>query len=189
MHTGTYGPSATLEQIVHAAAAGDELAWSHLMQRFDRRIRGVARQHRLAGHDVEDVVQTTWLRLVQHIRGVRDPESVGAWLHTTARRESLGLLGGSRRELPSDDLPDQPSLEPSCDEQLSDAEAADAVRGALRCLPERQRALVHMLFDDAGPSYDEISRALDMPVGSIGPIRARCLKRLRGDVRLASAVA
>src|SRR5215218_6556750 len=78
-----------LEQIVRAAAAGDDHAWTLLQDRFTKRIRAVARGYRLAPQDVDDVAQTTWLRLLEHIGAVRDANAVGAWLETTARRESL----------------------------------------------------------------------------------------------------
>jgi RNA polymerase sigma factor (sigma-70 family) len=160
------------------------------VERFERCIRRVAERHRLAGHDVDDVTQTTWLRLVQHIRSVREPVYVGAWLQTTARRESLKVLDRSRCEQPAgDDLPDRPCPEPSCDQHVLDGEVVDATRCALSRLSDRHRALMTMLIDDAAPSYDEISRALEMPIGSIGPIRARCMKRLRGDARIAGVLA
>src|SRR4051794_19089771 len=75
-----------LERIVLAAATGDGSAWSALIERFAARVRVVARAHRLGAHDVEDVVQTTWLRLLEHIDRVHEPGALGSWLQTTARR-------------------------------------------------------------------------------------------------------
>src|SRR3954470_9129169 len=84
------------------ASAGDTAAWSTLMGRFAARLRAVARGYRLAAQDAEDVVQTTWLRLVEHIDSVREPCAVGAWLEITARRESLRVLRTAGREHPTE---------------------------------------------------------------------------------------
>jgi hypothetical protein len=81
-----------LERVVSAAAAGDETAVAELVDRFAVRIRAVARAHRLDTHDVEDVMQTTCLRLLQCVDTIRNPSAIGAWLETTARRESLRVL-------------------------------------------------------------------------------------------------
>jgi DNA-directed RNA polymerase specialized sigma24 family protein len=100
-----------LDQVVAAAATGDEGAWALLRERYAMRVRTVARQHRLAPHDVDDVAQTTWLRLLENINKLRDANAVGAWLETTARRESLAVLRRCKRERPTEDafFADQPS--------------------------------------------------------------------------------
>src|SRR5215218_10059262 len=78
-----------LASIVRSATDGDALAWSELFRRFTRRIGAVARAHGLGVHEADDVVQDTWLRALEHLGDLRDPESVAGWLNTTARRESL----------------------------------------------------------------------------------------------------
>jgi RNA polymerase sigma factor (sigma-70 family) len=184
-------PDATteLERVVRAAKAGDAGAWSALVERFTARVRSVARRHRLAAHDVEDVVQTTWLRLLEHIDGVREPSALGAWLETTARRESLRTANTGRREELTDAEPLADAVEPVDERRLADRERRVALGAALEQLAPRQRALLSLLLADPVPSYGEISRTLDMPIGSIGPTRARCLARLRRDRALAGAVA
>src|SRR5215213_4871672 len=97
--------AADLERVVRAATVGDASAWSALVERFAARVRSVARRHRLATQDVEDVEQTTWLRLVEQIDRVREPSAVGAWLETTARRESLRLIRAGRLEELVDEEP------------------------------------------------------------------------------------
>ena len=77
----------------HAATAGDPLAWAELFRRFTRRIGAVARAHRLGVHEAEDIVQDTWLRALEHLGELRDPDSVAGWLNTTARRECLRHIG------------------------------------------------------------------------------------------------
>ncbi|MDX6706103.1 MAG: hypothetical protein QOI48_1949 [Solirubrobacteraceae bacterium] len=171
-----------LERVVTAASEGDPSALSELVERFGPRVRDIARVHRLGAHDVEDVTQTTWLRLLENVNTIRDPNAIGAWLVTTARRESLRIINGTRRERPTDDqlLLDAPAP-PVDEEPLLTPERRAALSAALKQLTAHQRQLLSMLFADPAPSYAEISRALGMPIGSIGPTRARSLARLRED--------
>jgi RNA polymerase sigma factor (sigma-70 family) len=178
-----------LERMVLAASEGDTAAWSSLMHRFTARLRAVVRAHRLAAKDVEDVVQTTWLRLLEHIDGLRDPCAIGAWLEATARRESLRVLRATQRECPTDSVPLAPEpVAAVAERRLVASHDRAALTQAIVGLPHRQRRLLVMLFADPPASYDAISRTLDMPVGSIGPTRARILDRLRGDPVLVAAV-
>jgi RNA polymerase sigma factor (sigma-70 family) len=176
-------------ELVAAARRGDAQAWALVRERYGARVRGVARRHRLSAHDVEDVVQNTWLRLFQHIGSIRDPNALGAWLETTARRESLRLLDAARCELSTEhqELPDPPA--PTVPMRVFLDERREALRAALGKLPERHAAMMRMLVAEPAASYEEIARVLSMPVGSIGPIRARSLERLRRDPELADALA
>ncbi|MEA2194871.1 MAG: hypothetical protein QOG42_1305 [Solirubrobacteraceae bacterium] len=182
--------AAQLEEVVAAAAAGDRAAVTTIVERFAPRVRNVARAHRLAPADAEDEMQTTWLRLLEHVHRIRDPHSVGAWLESTARHESLRILKASRRERATDsevvfDAPDAPVEE----QPLRVPErCASVLAMALEQLSDRQRELLAMLFAEPSPSYVEISRALDIPVGSIGPTRARSLARLRENRTLGHVV-
>lgn len=178
-----------LERVVNAAAAGDDRAWALLQHRFAMRIRAVARRYRLAPQDVDDVAQTTWLRLLEHIGAMRDANAIGAWLETTARRESLRLLRQAKRERPTDDaaLTERPA-EAVAERRLVAAERRTALDASLRQLPGRQRRLLVEMFAEPTASYAEISRSLGMPIGSIGPTRARLLARLRRDRELVSAI-
>jgi RNA polymerase sigma factor (sigma-70 family) len=179
-----------LERLMLAASAGDSAAWSSLMRRFTARLRAVVRSHRLPAHDVEDVIQNTWVRLYENIGSVREPLALGAWLETTARRESVRVLRVSQRERPSDDEQLVAGEVPALDEgRLVAKQDRAAVAQALTGLSPRQRHLLALLFADPAPSYDEISRTLEMPIGSIGPTRARILERLQRDPHLARAMA
>jgi RNA polymerase sigma factor (sigma-70 family) len=166
--------------IVRAAASGDDNAWNELVTRFDGMLWSVTRRHRLSAADGADVVQSTWLQLVRHLGNLKNSAAVGAWLTTTARRECLRIRIASQHLIPyGDDLPEPPAHAASIDEELLRSESGAALRQAITCLRPRDRALVHMLANDPPPSYGEISDALDIPVGSIGPTRARCFARLR----------
>jgi RNA polymerase sigma factor (sigma-70 family) len=170
-----------IAQLVRDAAQGDQAAWDRLVDRFNGLVWSVARAYRLERADAGDVVQTTWLRLVEHLGRLQDPERVGAWLATTARRECLRTLRMSSRVLPTEAelLPDPGTDAPLAAGLLTD-ERDRALWTAFGGLSERCQALLRLLVADPPPSYEDVGAALDMPIGSIGPTRQRCLDRLRG---------
>src|SRR5215831_13070195 len=92
-------PSPSLVELVDQASAGDSDAWDELVDRFSGMVWAVARGHGLSSADAADVSQTTWLRLVEHLDRIREPERVGAWLATTARHECLRHVRAWRREI------------------------------------------------------------------------------------------
>jgi RNA polymerase sigma factor (sigma-70 family) len=166
--------------LVRAAADGDAAAWRELVERYGGLVWSVARSHRLSQADAGDVVQGTWLKLVQHLGCLKNPDAVGAWLATTARRECLRVIDGSKHQIPfGDDLPEPPAGDTRLDDELLRAERDAILWRAVSLLRPEDQALVRMLASDPPASYAEISAALDMPIGSIGPTRARCLERLR----------
>lgn len=171
---------ANVSALVDAAAAGDQEAWNALVARFNGLVWSVARAHRLSPEDASDVVQTTWERLVGHLDSLKDRAAVGAWLATTARHECLKTLRlSSRRVLVPPEELDAPAADPGVDEGLLTSERDTTLWRAFGGLEEGCRRLLRMLVADPSPSYLEISKALDMPIGSIGPTRARCLEKLR----------
>jgi|tagenome__1003787_1003787.scaffolds.fasta_scaffold20984182_5 RNA polymerase sigma factor (sigma-70 family) len=174
-----------LVRLVRAAAAHDEAAWARLIDRYDRLLRGVARGFGLSGADVDDVVQVTWTRLYSGIRSLQNPAAVGAWLATTTRRECLRLLQQRVHEHLSEDplLGDRPHPEEP-EARLVAAERSAVLADALAGLPERHRRLMVLLASDTDADYRRIAQLTAMPIGSIGPIRRRCLSRLAGDPRL-----
>ena len=176
--------------LVRAAAAGDQGAWDALVDRFSGLLWAVARAHRLREADAADVVQTTWLNFVQHLGAIREPDSVAAWLATTARRECLRTIGRNRRHVLTDQETNQQPAEPvpTPEDDALASERQALLRAALAELPPRCQELLRVLTADPAPSYEAVSAALDMPVGSIGPTRARCLERLRRSARLAGIV-
>lgn len=170
-------------RLVGAAAGGNQQAWKRLVDEYDGLLWAVARAHRLSDAYAADVVQTTWLRLVEHLGALREPEHLGAWLATTARRECLRALRLGQRQIPTEQ--EVFDREPSCgsvDAELMVAERDSTLWEAFGRLPARDQALLRLLVADPAPSYEEIGAALDMPIGSIGPTRMRCLRRLRTEV-------
>lgn len=180
-------PPPEVADLVRAAAAGDQAAWDALVDRYTGLVWSIARGHRLGHADAADVAQTTWLRLVEHLDRIVNPAAVGSWLATTARRESLRVLGRGSRAVPTDSdwLLEPPAADrpPDVDHRLLRDELDDALWEAFEQLPSRCRTLLRVLLADPPPRYEEVSAALDMPVGSIGPTRGRCLERLRATAR------
>jgi RNA polymerase sigma factor (sigma-70 family) len=167
-------------QLVRAAADGDQASWDRLVERYTALVWSVVRAHRLSGADAADAVQTTWLRAVEHLDRLRDPDSVGAWLATTARHESLRAIRLASRQVPTDfELMAEPSDDAPVSTHLLEHERDRVLWAALSRLGERCRVLLRMLVAEPPVSYEAIGAALDMPIGSIGPTRGRCLERLR----------
>jgi RNA polymerase sigma factor (sigma-70 family) len=181
-------PSTGLEALLQAASDGDETAWGTIVDRFSGLVWATARAHRLSSADAADVTQTTWLRLVENLDRIKDPERLGAWLATTARHECLRLIRRRGRELPTHepDLFEAPVEDP-LDRRLLTSERDGLLRRAFATLGERCQALLRLLAAPVPPSYAEIGAALDMPVGAIGPTRARCLEKLRRSPELVNA--
>jgi RNA polymerase sigma factor (sigma-70 family) len=177
----------TVGALLDRAAGGDAAAWDALVERFSGLLWGVARGHRLGDADAGDVVQTTWLRLLENLDRIEDPERLPGWLVTTSRRECLRVLRGSGREVLGSgddtafDLVDE--LAPPVDASLLESERDAALWQGFGHLPDRCQRLLRVLMAAEPPAYAQVSSALGMPVGSIGPTRMRCLERLRTALR------
>jgi len=179
--------------LVARAAAGEQAAFNELVDRFAPLVWRIARSYRLSTADAGDVSQTTWLRLVEALDRIREPERLGAWLITTAKREALATIRRRDRLIPDADLsatePEAPGRLPSVaatgTDVLETAETRTAVLEAWATLPERCRRLLALLLADPPVPYEEIGASLAMPIGSIGPTRQRCLARLRGHEAIA----
>jgi RNA polymerase sigma factor (sigma-70 family) len=169
------------EALVARVQSGDEAAWAALTDRYTGMLWSVARGMRLSHADAADAVQTTWLRLVESLSGLREPERLGAWLATTVRREALAILRRSLTSRPSGlaAWEDVPSADDPLDAALLRRERDAALWHAFCQLSERCQALLRILSADPPPTYAAVAAALDIPIGSIGPTRQRCLGVLR----------
>ncbi|RJL34387.1 RNA polymerase sigma factor [Bailinhaonella thermotolerans] len=170
-----------LRTLIAAAREGDARAWGLLVGRFDKWVWANVRSYGLAPYDAADAVQTTWLRLVERLDSIRDPDRLPGWLATTAGNEAAAL----RRRRRGEHLCAAP---PECDsgeDVVTTVLTADTVRKlrqAVGELSEPCRSLLRLLLDAQQPTYAELAERLGMPVGSVGPTRARCLARLRAIV-------
>jgi RNA polymerase sigma factor (sigma-70 family) len=182
---------ASAGELVTSARDGSQHAWNELVERFTPLLWGVARRSRLNQTDAADVVQATWLKLVEHLDRIREPNGIPAWLVTTCQREASRMRRANAQCSPQDPIALYSQLiEPVQDSTSDPAEAVlhedtmAIVRSAVRELPTHQRQLLVVLTEGGGPSYAEVATALRMPVGSIGPTRQRALRRLRSNPRL-----
>ena len=171
----------SVSRLVGEAAGGDAAAWDQLVDGFSGLVWSVVRGHGLYGAEAADISQTVWLRFVEHLHRLRQPERAGAWLATTARHECLRVLRRRGRSIAVADVPEQ--LDGATDADpgtlVLAAEDHELLIAALAELSAPCQALLRLLIADPPLSYDEISGVLDMPKGSIGPTRQRCLSRLR----------
>ena len=178
-----HGPDAIdVAQLVRRAADGDRRAWERLVDQYARLIWSITGDFRLVESDAADVAQTTWLRLLEHIDRIEYPDRVGSWLAATARNECLRSLTARKRVVLAHDddvLTGAVASSPEVDERILADERDQVVRDALSRLPGRWQRLLELLMADPPASYADISTELDLPVGSIGPTRGRCLARLR----------
>ncbi|HEY1346298.1 MAG TPA: sigma-70 family RNA polymerase sigma factor [Streptosporangiaceae bacterium] len=171
-----------VSRLVRASASGSETAWNELVRRYSPLVMAVTRSYQLTADDAKDVSQTVWLRLVENLANLREPDALPGWLATTTQRECIRQLRQGRRVLPVDPQTDGalqqcPTVDPGTD--ILRAELHQALRDGLAELPERDQALLKLRAADPPKSYEEISQLLGMPIGSIGPTLRRCLDRLR----------
>jgi RNA polymerase sigma factor, sigma-70 family len=184
-------PPATAD-LFRRAVLGDAVSWEALVERFTPLLWAVARELRLDTADAADAVQTGWLRLLEQLDAIKDPEHLGGWLATTVRREGLRQIARLGRERPGGvaemNVVEEMNVEemnvavpygPPPEYRLLRAERDDFLWHAFHQLPERCRVLLRLLLTDPPLSYEDISAALGLPMGSIGPNRGRCLARLR----------
>lgn len=172
-------------RLVGRCLSGDARAWEALVRRHERLVYAVARSYRLDEDDLADVFQEVFAALVRGLPRLRDPRTLVRWLSSTTDRIALATALRRRREQAltggepeaAERLPDPG---PAAGEDLETLEEQALVRLALGDLAGRCRDLLGALYyEDPAPSYGEISRRLRLPVGSIGPTRARCLEKLR----------
>ncbi len=174
-----------LAPVIAAAAAGDQAAWSRIVEHYAGLVWRVARGYRLSAADAADVSQVTWLRVVEHLDALREPQALGAWIATTARREALQLLR-RRREIPVDDTLwafEADDDAPAPGQRLLRDEENRELWAAFQRLPQRCRTVLHMLVVEPVGSYAAVAAALDVRIGSLGPARGRCLDALRHELK------
>jgi RNA polymerase sigma factor (sigma-70 family) len=171
-----------IARLVAAARGGDQAAWNTLVERYNRFVWSIARSFRLSTADAGDAVQMTWLRLVENLDRITEPDRLASWLGTTVRRECLQHLRRSSRdrsESGADYLFDVPDGAPPVETALLESERDRALWRAMGMLGSKCQQLLRVLMASPPPAYTEVAAALEMPIGSIGPARKRCLAQLK----------
>lgn len=184
MTDGSWPDSDPVPGWVRAAAAGDQRAWDLLVDRFAGLVWAICREHRLSDSDAADTVQLTWLRLLENLGRIRDPQRLAGWLATTCRRECLAVLRRSRTTVPTtaDSLDLVMGGSGAADQAVLATEQRTILWQAFTRLSDWcQQVLRALILDaeDGPPSYRLVAAQLQTPVGGLGPTRARCLSQLR----------
>ncbi len=175
----------TDEALITACREGSETAWKVLVGRYERLVYTVPLRYGFGMAEADDVFQAVWLVLLKHLDNLEQPERLSAWLVTTAKRECWQRRRGADYDRTMTIAPEaMPEIdwasENATEEIAGRFEQRQKIDQLLQQLDDRCRKLFHYLyFDPLNPSYEEIGRYLDMPVGAIGPTRTRCLKKLR----------
>lgn len=142
----------------------------------------VARGFRLDDATAKDVSQTVWLKLIENIDSINDPDRLPGWLATTCRREAMRVSRTKERDLPTEFEYDVEDPSPSLEDVLIDDEDHRLVVQAFKTLDEICQQLLRLMIIEPALSYEEISEVTGRPMGSLGPTRARCLDKLRSAI-------
>lgn len=177
-HTASGDPAELLEGV----RRGDSAAWEEVIRRYRNIVFATLRSFRLQEADVLDAVQMTWLRLAENVHQVQHPERLAGWLSTTARREALQILRQQARlTLTPADAPLDRVADPGGgpEQWVIDGDTANRLWSLVAKLSPPRRTLLRDLFADTPRPYGEVARSAGIPVGGIGPTRARALRQLR----------
>ena len=186
------GDDSSVRALVTRVCDGDQEAWNELIDRYSALVWSICQRYKLSPQDTDDVSQSVWLLLVENIAGIREAAALPGWLSTTTKREIFRVLRVARRH-DHDDLPPDGQISSDADkatieEGLIVAELNAALRAAFAELQPNCYKLLSLLVTDPPLPYSDISTRLGIPVGSIGPKRARCLERLRRSPHLAQII-
>lgn len=165
-----------------ALAAGDDATWQATVRRYTALLRSTARGVLRSDADVDEAVQRTWVLLFRHADRIHESACLPGWLATTARREALAVLRSQQRSIPTEDVAERISpIEADLAAELMRQELSRALVRAVDTLPPTQRRLVQAMLREE-QSYDALSRELEIPRGSLGPLRGRAVRALRAQL-------
>ena len=152
-----------------------------IVEKYRPMLSSIGHQFRMTREEQEDAAQSTWLQLFRYASDIRDPHAIGGWLATTMRRQCLAILRRRSLEDPVPDVPEytRPDTVPDVAESVAHRHAVRRLHEAVQHLSSREQRVIRLQLDATEPAYADISRSLDMPIGSIGPVRGRALRKLR----------
>jgi RNA polymerase sigma factor (sigma-70 family) len=173
--------NARIADLLDAARGGSEDALGQITAELSPMLWHVARAAGLGADDAEDVVQTTWERLLSHLADIRVPQALIGWLVVTTKHEAWRIRSSGRRQRPADQewLTAIPDHAAGAEEQIVLDEQQRALWRAVGRLSAQCQELLRIVAFIPRPDYQSVSAALGMPVGSIGPTRGRCLEKIR----------
>ena len=179
--TGQDDRRTRLARCLERARSGELAALDEVVRELNPLLWNVARAQNLNADQAADVVQTSWLELLRRLHEIRAPEALAAWLVTATRREAWRVRNRHRQHLPegTEILESTPDPDPEPDERLVSEERDRVLWRHFQRLPERCRTLLRIVAQVERPDYSMVAEAMEMPRGSIGPTRGRCLAKLR----------
>jgi len=174
----------TAHILLKRAGRGDTHAWERIVHSYSNLVYSVARQAGLSREDSEDVFQSTFIALHKNLDRIEHGSRLSRWLVVTAGRESVRIFRLQRRTTSTDESTELLEEVIQQDEQATEALILDGMQyeaafAGFESLDERCRKLLSAIFSDQPVPYEQISNELGIPLGSIGPTRARCIESLR----------
>jgi RNA polymerase sigma factor (sigma-70 family) len=174
-----------LGELLERARDGDRSALDEIVDRMNALVWNVARAQGVRREAAADVVQSTWVALLEHLHTIRSPEALAAWLTTVARRDARRVRAAERgvELVDPDTLADLPEALDGFESDVVDREQHKCLWENLRKLQPRCQELLRILAFTGHTNYRAVAEVLDMPKGSVGPTRSRCVKKLRELLR------
>lgn len=180
-------PQLTDQELLERCRSGDAAAWEQLLKTYERLVFSIPLSYGLSRDEAADITQLSFTALLQALDTLAPDSKLGPWLATVARRHTWRALQQQRRYSPEDlEALDAASalVDRASDAPFERWELVEWLSSGLERLGERCRTLLIALYFEGGqPSYAEVAARLKLPVGSIGPTRARCLEQLRQVLR------
>jgi RNA polymerase sigma factor (sigma-70 family) len=172
------------EALVTRCLAGEARAWDALVSRHGALVWAVARRAGLTPDDEADVFQNTWHIAIEELPRLRRAGAFSSWIAGIARHQTMRVRRGygiARRAMPH--VAKDEAIEAHPDAPLSELEERQKVATAIERIGRRCRDLLRALYyEDDSPAYSDVASRLAMPIGSIGPTRARCLEKLEKEM-------
>ena len=180
------GLAKTDAELIRACRRGDEIAWSELVDRYQRLIYTVPRRAGLSEEQSADVLQEVFLTLFEKLDEIRQPEKIRSWIVTTAKFKTWGAIRGEKgfhspetEEEMEAEMANLPDTSPLADAILIELEEQHLIRTALKEMEERCQKILSMIYlQDSAATYAEVAREIGVGETSVSPLRARCLKKL-----------
>jgi RNA polymerase sigma factor (sigma-70 family) len=176
-HWDIAGPSGSDAELARASAAGDRTAFATIYDRYADRLHDFCVGMLADRESAADCVQDAFCIAATRLPQLRDPDKLRPWLYSIARNEALRRIRERRRETPSEELPDMPSVDASPDTLAARTELADLIADAAGGLSDRDRSVLELAFRH-GLDGPDLAEALGVSASNANTI----VHRLRGTI-------